>query len=78
MVEKSKWRIFTRNNTFINAEGHNDGMYVQWPNKNNKHETQYYPGFNIFCYPKKYQMGNKPVFPFDTNFARFMDAYGVF
>ena len=40
MVEKSKWRIFTRNNTFINAEGHNDGMYVQWPNKNNKHETQ--------------------------------------
>ena len=31
-------------------------MYTDWPDANSEHETQFYPAFNIFRYPKKYRV----------------------
>ena len=46
-----------RNNTFRSAETCNDEMYTKWPELTAEHETQFYPGFKTYCYPRKYTVG---------------------
>ena len=50
---------------FENAtERSNDG-YIPWPNPAEDHPTQYYPNWQIFRYPKKYNFWSKQ----DSNFS---------
>jgi hypothetical protein len=39
--------------TFENSAERSDDDYVQWPNPEVEHPTQYYPNWQIFRYPKK-------------------------
>ena len=45
-----------RNETFRNATQRNDEDYVPWESIGEEHPTQFYPNWNIFRYPKKYNV----------------------
>ena len=45
-----------RNETFQNAAQRQDSDYTSWPNIGEEHPTQFYPNWNIFRYPKKYEV----------------------
>ena len=68
-----------RENTFRNAAIHVDEMYVDWPD-NEEHSTQFYPGFRIFRYPKKYRVNGRTDSDFcEKAFNQKTDfSYGVF
>ena len=68
-----------RENTFRNAAIRVDDMYVDWPN-NEEHPTQFYPGFRIFRYPKKYRVNGRTDSDFCVKaFNQKTDfSYGVF
>ena len=68
-----------RENTFRNADIHVDQMYVDWP-INEEHSIQFYPGFRIFRYPKKYRVNGRTDSDFcEKPFNQKTDfSYGVF
>ena len=45
-----------RNETFRNAARRDDEDYVPWESIGEEHPTQFYPNWNIFRYPKKYEV----------------------
>jgi hypothetical protein len=69
-----------RRSTFENATERSDDDYVQWPNPEVEHPTQYYPNWQIFRYPKKYNVRSKQDSDFcDKSFdSKKGFAYGIF
>ena len=45
-----------RNETFRNATQRDNEDYVPWESIGEEHPTQFYPNWNIFRYPKKYDV----------------------
>lgn len=48
-----------RRNTFQNSAQRNDDEYIAWPSPDEEDPTQYYPNWEIFRYPKKYNVNAK-------------------
>ena len=48
--------IRIRRETFRNAAQRQDEEYDPWPCIGEEHPTQFYPNWNIFRYPKKYDV----------------------
>ena len=48
--------VTIRTETFQNAAPRHDDEYIPWPNMGEEHPTQFYPNWNIFRYPKKYDV----------------------
>ena len=50
-------------------------MYTVWPDQSKEQETQFYPWFPIFCYPKKYQVQiSSGIIVYKILKIRFLDA----
>jgi hypothetical protein len=45
-----------RDKTFRTAAVREDEAYINWPESELEHETQFYPAFKLFRYPKKYMV----------------------
>ena len=50
--------IKIRKNTFENAAVRNSSDYVDWEDNEKEHETQFFPNWPIFRFPKKYDVKN--------------------
>ena len=48
--------VTMRSETFKNASHRQDNDYIPWANIGEEHPTQFYPNWNIFRYPKKYDV----------------------
>ena len=48
--------IRIRRDTFRNAAERQDEEYIPWTSIGEEHPTQFYPNWNIFRYPKKYDV----------------------
>ena len=72
--------IDIRNSTFRNAAERNDDDYISWESPGEEHPTQYYPNWDIFRHPKKYNVRSKQDSDFcDKSFeAKQGFAFGVF
>ena len=72
--------IDIRIETFENAVERRNEDYLPWPNPSKEHPTQFYPNWNIFRYPKKYEVRAKRDQDFcDKAFDGANDfAYGIF
>ena len=72
--------IQIRKNTFVNAAERSSDDYVDWEDPNKEHQSQYYPHWPIFRYPKKYEVRNVTDCDFcDKAFNKHRDfTHGVF
>ena len=90
-IEKSKFlpidvaaivlkHIEIRRSTFRQAIVREDDEYTPWPSIGEEHPTQFYPNWNIFRYPKKYDVSHAIDSDFcDKAFHKARDfSYGVF
>jgi hypothetical protein len=50
--------IQIRKNTFLNAAARCSSDYIDWEDKDKEHQSQWYPHWPIFRYPKKYEVRN--------------------
>ena len=69
-----------RRNTFTNAANRAASEYVDWEDQEKEHQTQFYPNWPIFRYPKKYDVRNVTDCDFcDKNFNKKRDfSHGIF
>ena len=51
-----------RDQTFRTAAVRENDAYIDWPESDLEHETQFYPAFKIFRYPKKYSVTKDDLF----------------
>ena len=90
-IEKSKFlpidvtaivlkHIEIRRSTFRQAIVREDDEYTPWPSIGEEHPTQFYPNWNMFRYPKKYDVSHAIDSDFcDKAFHKARDfSYGVF
>ena len=72
--------IKIRKNTFENAAVRNSSDYVDWEDNEKEHETQFYPNWPIFRFPKKYDVRNVTDCDFfEKNFNKHRDfSHGIF
>ena len=50
--------IEIRRATFVNAAERQDDDYIPWSSIGEEHPTQFYPNWDIFRHPKKYDVSN--------------------
>ena len=72
--------ILIREGTFRHSAERDDDEYVQWESPGEEHPTQFYPNWDIFRHPKKYNVRSKTDSDFcDKSFeAKKGFAFGVF
>ena len=69
-----------RKDTFLNAAIRFADQYVDWEDNEKEHESQFYPNWPIFRYPKKYDVRNVKDCDFcEKNFDKHRDfSHGIF
>jgi hypothetical protein len=72
--------IEIRRSTFQDSAERRNDEYIPWPSPEEEHPTQYYPNWQIFRYPKKYNVRSKQDSDFcDKSFdSKKGFAFGIF